>query len=111
MSRIDKLNEAFKRQISNIISNELEDPRLEFVTINRVEVTKDLSYARVYFSVFGNKIKQEKAEAGLLGAAKYMRRLLGKLMDLRKIPELIFLMDISTEYSIQITKELDQVLL
>ena len=95
MSRIDKLNEAFKRQISNIISNELEDPRLEFVTINRVEVTKDLSYARVYFSVFGNKIKQEKA--------------LGKLMDLRKIPELIFLMDISTEYSIQITKELERI--
>ncbi|MFC1594010.1 30S ribosome-binding factor RbfA [Candidatus Omnitrophota bacterium] len=109
MSRIDKLNEAFKREISNIISQELKDPRLEFVTINKVEVTKDLSYARVYYSVYGNKDKQASAEAGLGGASKYMRRMLGKIMDLRKIPELQFMFDNSIEYSVRITRELERI--
>ena len=109
MGRIEKINAAFKREISTIIQNEIKDHRLGLVTINQVEVTKDLNYAKVYFSVLGNDAKIEKTKAGLDSAAGYIRRALGKIMDLRHIPELVFKHDASTEYSIHISQELERI--
>ncbi|HOX54511.1 MAG: 30S ribosome-binding factor RbfA [Candidatus Omnitrophica bacterium] len=108
MSRIEKLNQQFKREISSIIQNELNDPRLGFITINRVEITKDLSYAKVYFSVLADAKKTQRAEKGLLSAAGYIRRLLSDRIKTRLTPELIFKLDKSTEYSIHIEEEIER---
>ncbi|MFC1703729.1 30S ribosome-binding factor RbfA [Candidatus Omnitrophota bacterium] len=109
MGRIERLNEAFKRLISTIILDELKDPRLEFVTINHVEITKDLRYARVYFSVLGNAKKEQDAQDGLKSASGYMRKLLSKSVKLRRVPEMIFLLDTSTAYGIHISQELEKI--
>ncbi len=108
MSRIEKLNQQFKREISSIIQNELNDPRLGFITINRVEITKDLSYAKVYFSVLADAKKTAKVEKGLLSAARYIRKLLSSRIKTRLSPELIFKLDKSTEYSIHIDEEIER---
>ncbi len=100
MSRIEKLNQQFRREISSIIQNELNDPRLGFITINRVEITRDLSYAKVYFGVLADGKKTEKVEKGLLSAAGYIRKLLSKRIKIRLSPQLVFKLDKSTEYSI-----------
>lgn len=108
MSRIEKLNQQFRREISSIIQNELNDPRLGFITINRVEITKDLSYAKVYFSVLADAKKTAKVEKGLLSAAGYIRKLLSDRIKIRLSPELIFKLDKSTEYSIHIDEEIER---
>jgi ribosome-binding factor A len=108
MSRIEKLNQQFKREISSIVQNELNDPRLGFITINRVEITRDLSYAKVYFSVLADAKKTQKVEKGLLSAAGYIRKLLSERIKVRLTPELIFKLDKSTEYSVHIAEELER---
>ncbi|MBM3248270.1 MAG: 30S ribosome-binding factor RbfA [Candidatus Omnitrophica bacterium] len=108
MSRIEKLNQQFKREISSIVQNELNDPRLGFITINRVEITRDLSYAKVYFSVLANAKKTQKVEKGLLSAAGYIRKLLSDRIKTRLTPELIFKLDKSTEYSVHIAEEIER---
>lgn len=108
MSRIEKLNQQFKREISSIVQNELNDPRLGFITINRVEITRDLSYAKVYFSVLADAKKTQKVEKGLLSAAGYIRKLLSNRIKTRLTPELIFKLDKSTEYSVHIAEEIER---
>ena len=64
MLRHDKVTQAIKKEISNIIHDELKDPRLGFVTITRVEMTADLRYAKVFFSVLGKEEEHKKALRG-----------------------------------------------
>lgn len=106
--RIEKLNQAFKREISLIVQEELKDPRLGFITINQVEITRDLSYAKIYFSVLGNEHEIKHAQEGLVSSAGYIRRLLSERIEIRYIPQLIFQLDRSTEYSVRILEEIER---
>jgi ribosome-binding factor A len=106
--RIERLNQAFKREISIIIQEDLKDPRLGFITINRVEITRDLSYARVYFSVLGNRKEVRQVQKGILSAAGYIRKLLSGRIKIRHTPELIFKLDESTEHSIHILETIER---
>lgn len=106
--RIDRLNQAYKREISLIIQDELKDPRLGFITVNRVEVTRDLSYAKVYFSVLGDDKEADEVQKGLVSAAGYIRRILSDRIKIRHTPELIFKLDKSVEYSMHILEELER---
>ncbi len=107
MARIEKINNAIKREVSQIIMEELKDPRLGFITITRVETTRDLSYARIYFSVLGDIGQAEKVERGLLSSAGFIRKLLGGRLRLRHIPELVFRLDKSAEYTMKILEKLE----
>ena len=107
MARIEKINNAIKREVSQIIMEELKDPRLGFITITRVETTRDLSYARIYFSVLGDVGQVEKVERGLLSSAGFIRKLLGGRLRLRHIPELVFRLDKSAEYTMKILEKLE----
>jgi len=109
MSRIDKINNAIKKEVSQIVQEELKDPRLGFITITRVETTKDLSYAKIYFSVFAENQQLEKVESGLLSSVGFIRRLLGQRLRIRHIPELIFKLDKSAEYTMQILKKIEEI--
>jgi len=108
MGRMEKLNEAFKREISLIVQDELKDPRLGFITINRVEITKDLSYAKIFFTVLGEDKDANLALHGLESAAGYIRRLLSDRIEIRHTPELIFKLDKSIEYSMHIFEEIER---
>ncbi len=109
MSRVDKVASAIKEEIGSIIHDELHDPRLGFITVVRVEVTKDLQIAKIYFSVLGTEKQKEDAQTGIESARGFIRRLVGDRLKLRYTPELIFKLDESVEYSIDIFAKIDRI--
>ena len=109
MSRMDRINQQVKREISKIIQLELSDPRLEFVSITNVDVSKDLRNARVYFSVLGDDSKKEGAGKGLNGAGGTIRGFLSKRLNMRCTPELRFYQDKSIEYSSFVEETLKEI--
>lgn len=98
MARIDKINEEVRRELANVI-RELKDSRIPMMTsVVAVSVTNDLRYAKAYISVMGSEEEQKKAIEGLKSAAGYVRREMGKRVQLRATPEFIFELDHSIEH-------------
>ncbi len=104
-----QVGELLHEEISRIIQHETKDPRLGFVTVTGVEVSPDLRQARVYITVFGDKLEVKNTLAGLTSAASYFRRLLGQALSLRYIPELSFKLDTSLAYGMHIDELLDTI--
>jgi ribosome-binding factor A len=109
MGRIEKVNNQVKREIGRILLQELGDPRLQFVTITEVDVSRDLRNAKIHFSVLGEKAQIQSAQEGLDGARGMIRKLLGQSMNLRHTPELFFIYDQSIEASIRIEETLKEI--
>lgn len=102
MARIDKINEEVRRELAGIIRN-LKDTRIPLMTsVVAVSVTNDLRYAKAYISVMGDEETQKKAMEGLKSAAGFVRREIGKKIDLRYTPEFIFELDHSIEHGAHI---------
>ncbi len=104
MARYEKVAAALKKEISNIIHDELKDPRLGFVTITQVDLTQDLRSAKVFFSVLGKKEDYQKTKEALESSLGFIRRLIARRVRLRFAPELMFRDDHSSEFSIKIEK-------
>lgn len=99
--RTSRIAEEIRKEISSIIRMELKDPRLsELLSITGVKVTRDLKYANVYVSVFGDEEKRNSAIAALKKAAGFIRRQIGNRIKLRYTPELIFEIDNSIEHGV-----------
>ena len=102
--RIDRINEDIKRELSAIFRN-LKDPRISsMITVLRVEVTNDLSYATIHVSTVEGEDKTAESVKGLKSAKGYIRRELGSVLKLRHVPELRFVADNSIAYSAEINK-------
>jgi ribosome-binding factor A len=100
--RIDRISEEVKRELSSLI-RELKDPRIpNLVTIVAVSITKDLRFAKVFISVFGTDEQQTNCIAGLNSASGFIRREIGKRVQLRYSPEFSFVLDHSIEYGAHI---------
>jgi ribosome-binding factor A len=99
--------ELLHQEISQLIQYRTQDPRLGFVTVTRVEVSPDLSAARVYVSVLGDDTDGQNTLEGLDSAASYFRREMGHSLSLRYVPKLTFKLDTSLEHSIRIDNLLD----
>ncbi|MDD7614171.1 MAG: 30S ribosome-binding factor RbfA [Clostridiaceae bacterium] len=106
--RIDRVSEDIKREIIAVI-RELKDPRVmdKMLTIVRVEVSSDASYAKVYISAMEGLETAKEAVKGLKSATGYIRREVGKRLHLRKTPELNFVADDSIEHGMNIVKMMD----
>lgn len=102
--RIEKIQELMKQEISQIILQELKDPRIGFVTVTQVEITRDLSSAKVYVSIMGSDEQIEKCWKGLTSSLGFIRREVGHRIRLRVTPELAFVLDKSLDYSDHIQK-------
>ena len=110
IDRTMRLSEEMRKVISNIIQNELKDPRIPMLTsVTKVEVTKDLRYAKVYISVLGDAEQKQKCIDGLKSAAGYIRKETGSQIKMRYTPELIFEIDNSIEYGLHIAELLREV--
>ncbi len=102
MARIDKINEEVRRELANVI-RELKDSRIPMMTsVVAVSVTNDLRYAKAYISVMGSEAEQKKAIEGLKSAAGFVRREIGRRINLRCTPEFIFELDHSIEHGAHI---------
>jgi ribosome-binding factor A len=109
MSRNEKVAEEIKKETSLIIQERLHDPRLGFTTITHVELTPDLRFARIFFSVYGDEKQWKDTQSGLEHACGFIRRMLGEHLNLRFVPEIVFKSDHSSEYSIIIEQQLEQI--
>ncbi len=105
----DRVAEDIKREIIAIIRDEIKDPRVQgkLLTVIRVEVSGDLSYAKAYISAMEGIEAAKEAAAGLKNAAGYIRREVGQRLRLRKTPELRFVADDSIEHGMSIAKMLN----
>jgi len=104
-----KVNSLMKREISQIVQQELKDPRIGFVTIIGVEVANDLRHAKVYCSVMGDKAKKDESMRGLKNAKGYIQSELGSRIRIRYIPELHFILDETLDYSMHIEEMLRKI--
>ena len=107
--RHERVVSALKREMSRIVHDEIKDKRLGFVTILRVDLTTDLRQAKVYFSVLGEEREKKATQEALESAKPFVRYLIARRVKLRFVPEIIFRLDKSVEYSIGIENELDRI--
>lgn len=108
--RTARLDELLREEISHIISREIQDPRIGFVTVTDVEVTSDLSHATVWVSMIGGPDERRDSLRALSGAMPFVRRRLGELR-LKRIPMLHVKQDDTAERGtrlLQILEDLEQ---
>lgn len=91
-----------QRELGQMLLTEVKDPRIGFVSVTRMEVTRDLSVARAFVSVMGEAEERASTLAGLKKAAPYLRGELGRRLGLRKSPELVFREDSGIAESLHI---------
>jgi ribosome-binding factor A len=103
-----KVGEAIKRDLAEILQKEMRDPRLAMATITGVEVARDFTVAKVFVSVIGTPEEKAAAIKALQGAAGFLRGHLGRMLDLRSIPALVFRHDTGIERGIHMFELLRQ---
>lgn len=96
--RVNRVGEQMKKELGDIISRKIKDPRVGFVTVTDVQVTGDLQQAKVYISVLGDEQQREDTLKGLAKAKGFIRTEIGQRIRLRKTPELIFEFDETMAY-------------
>lgn len=100
--RVGRVGEQIKKEISQLIQYEVKDPRIGFVTVTGVEVTGDLSQAKIFVSILGNEEELQNTLVALEKAKGFLRSEIGKRIRLRHTPELIFKLDESIAYGSKI---------
>ncbi len=104
-----RVGELIIKHISEIISRGLKDPRIGFVTITAVDVTQDLRYAKVFYTVIGTDRERKETAVGIEKATPYIRRQLASKLTIRHTPELTFVYDESIEYGDHIASLLKEI--
>ncbi|MBL7084865.1 MAG: 30S ribosome-binding factor RbfA [Candidatus Omnitrophica bacterium] len=107
--RVQRVAEEIKKEVGRIIHDELRDPRIGFITIIKVDLTRDCRFAKIYFSVLGSKKQLRDTQVALERSRGFIRKLLGQRMQLRYTPEIAFKLDEGPEYSIQISEILEKI--
>jgi ribosome-binding factor A len=108
--RVLKAAEAIREVVGMAILADLKDPRIEGVTVTRVEVTPDMREAKVYVSIMGSDAAQRTCLHGLQSAAGFLQQKIAKRIDTRYTPRLRFELDMGVKRSIAISRMLDEVL-
>lgn len=105
-----RINGEVQKELSNIIRNEIKDPRISPLTsIVAVQVTPDLKQCKAYVSVYGDEEAQAATIAGLKSAEGYIRNQLARTVNLRNTPDIHFILDQSIEYGVRMSKIIDEV--
>lgn len=107
--RPEKVGEQIHKEIAQLMMHGIKDPRVAPVVITGVQVSRDLSVAKVYFSVTDEESELKDAERGLKSVAPFVRRQLGQIMRMRTVPDIRFMYDRSVAYGQKIDNLLRQV--
>ena len=101
-TRLGRVNEELKKEISKIITFELKDPNVTgLISVTKVKITPDLKYAKIYVSILNAK-SIEKTMQGLKDSSGFIRTQIAKTVNLRITPQLVFELDDSIEYGMKI---------
>ncbi len=107
-SRTRRVGEQMQRDLAELIHRELKDPRIGFITISGVEVSRDLEHAKVFVSLMGQEGDAEQSIAALTHAAGFLRRELGRRMSTRTVPRLRFVLDTSIQEGNRLSSLIDE---
>lgn len=109
-TRIIRINEEIKHEISAVIREGLKDPRIDtLISIVLVDTTADLKQCKIFFSTLGDEAKHQETLEGLKNSAGFIRRELAHRLNLRNTPELKFIVDHSIEYGVKMGKLISDV--
>lgn len=100
--RLGRVTEQIKKEVSFILQRKVKDPRLGFVSITDVDLSRDYSYCKVFVSIYGDEKVQEQTMIGLGKATGFVRSELAKTLRLRHVPEISFHNDPSLQYGSKI---------
>ncbi len=104
----NRINGEVLRELTSIIRDEVKDPRIDpLLTVTRAEVTPDLQFCKCYVSSLGSDELLSESIEGLKSAGGFIRRELAHRVNLRKTPELQFVVDRSMEYAIEMSKKIE----
>jgi ribosome-binding factor A len=108
--RNDRINEEIKKEVSNTIQNKIKDPRKSaMVSVTNVETTKDLSYTKVFVSIFGNELAKKETLQALKSSTGLMRKEIGLHVKLRHVPQVIIEVDETIERAIHLEGIFNQI--
>ena len=102
-----KAAEAIRQVVGMAILTEIQDPRVQDVTVVRVDVSGDMQTAKVYVSVMGDEPKQKLCLQGLKSCAGFLQSKIAKRLDIRYVPHLNFVLDQGVKNQLLISKMLD----
>ena len=107
---LSQISEEMRRVISDIVQNKIKDPRIpEIISISHTEVTRDLSYAKVYVQIMGDEKIKEDAIEGLNSAKGFIKKEISKSLKLRAMPDLIFINDESLDINMKMEELIKEV--
>lgn len=106
--KIERIESAMVKEISYLLANEIKDPYIHFVTVTACKVTNDLSFAKIYVTVFDEEKKDSTLKA-LKNASGFLRSKLCERIDIRHIPELEFVYDESIAYGKKIENIIEKI--
>lgn len=109
--RMERLGNQLREEIASMLmKHEVKDPRVnEFLTINRVEVAKDLAYAKVYVSSFMDDASVERGVQGLQSAAGFIQSTIAKKVSIYRFPKLTFVADFSMKEGFEMVQKLNKI--
>lgn len=105
-NRQERAAQQIQRDLADLIRTELKDPRVGFVTITDVEVTRDYAHAKVFYTLMGGE--NADTQAALTRSAGFLRSQLGRRITLFSVPQLHFAYDHSVEHGMALTALIDQ---
>lgn len=105
--RRQRIGDQIKVELADLVRDEVRDPRIGFVTFTEVRMSPDLKYARVYVSILGEPEERRETLAALVRAGGFLRRHIGKRLQLRFVPELRFVLDETLDHSERIDELLE----
>ncbi|MEX0828696.1 MAG: 30S ribosome-binding factor RbfA [Nitrospirales bacterium] len=107
ISRATRVADQIRIEVAEILSRKIKDPRVHFVTVTEVKMTADLKIARVYVTTLDQENFDQHTAPGLKSAGGFIRKEVGRRLNLRYTPEIVFYRDTSAEYGHRIEKILD----
>ncbi len=108
--RISRVAELIKREVSQMLLHDIKDERVSsgMISVTDVDVSGDLQHAKIFVSIYGTPEAKAATMEGLASATSYVRGQLGKRVNLRRTPEVIFAEDISLERGMRVLNLIEQ---
>ncbi|MDD5217076.1 MAG: 30S ribosome-binding factor RbfA [Candidatus Omnitrophica bacterium] len=107
--RTARVAHLIQKELSQLILTRIKDPRLGFVTVTHVDITPDLKYATVFYSVMGNDKIKEDSQLALSKASGFLQHEIGDILKLRYTPKLLFKFDDSLDQGFAIDRVLKEI--
>jgi len=105
-TRPDRVGEQIRQEMGILLSRDVHDPGIGFVTVTRVTVSPDLQQARVYYTIMGDERARHETQRALERAKPFLRRQIGSRIRLRRVPELTFEFDVTVEHQDRVERVL-----